>query len=176
MDSSRAPQVFHGTLSIHEFFLCFLRSGSTHMLRAQPTDLLSQQVMCCTKEASDTRVDVQRFSRSCCRRLPSLGCRRVGVTLLVVDFPGTRTTARYFALPQLKSIGTSADVCFSRRSSCKRLHVTKQRLYVVRSIGAMLVYTYTIRLVLPQSGRLFFVFVFSSLTYCRAVQSFSPKA
>ena len=66
------------------------------MLRVQTTDLLSQQVMCCTKEASDTRVDVQRFSRSCCRRLPSLGSRRVRITLLVADFPWNTSSREVF--------------------------------------------------------------------------------
>ena len=86
MDASRVPHEFHGSLSIHELFICFLRPASTYKLCAQTTEFLSQQVMRCNKEASDTRVDVQGFGWSCCRRLPFLGCRRVRITLLVADF------------------------------------------------------------------------------------------
>ena len=62
--------------------------------------------MCCIEEASDTRVDVQstslrlsRFSWSCCCRLPSLGCRRVRITLPVADFPRNTSSREALRFP-----------------------------------------------------------------------------
>ena len=56
------------------------------------------------------RGDVQNFGWSCCHRLPSLGGRRVRITLLVADVPWNTSSRESLRLPRTQLM---AHVCFS---------------------------------------------------------------
>ena len=104
----------------------------------------------CFQDASDTRVDVQgtssrlsRFGWSCCCRLPSLGCRRVRITLLVADFPRNTSSREALRFPADAVDGPSgACLLLVTQHLSGFLHVTKQRLCVVRRVGVLVVYTH----------------------------------